>query len=118
MGFGSDIARDEGCACTVDADGTYFANGSLGASFSGILQRSLFTQQVVGEGHSLGISYCGPPELCSLIRSDVANTVLPVRVEFNAEGAARAGRCRHTVGARRSRARGQRGGTCGGAVIF
>jgi len=86
--FGSDIARDEGSACMVDADGTYFANGSLGASFPGILQRSLFTQQVVAKGHSLGISYCGPPELCGLIRSDVANAILPVRVEFNAEVAA------------------------------
>jgi len=73
---------------TVDADGTYVAQGSLGASFSGILRRSLFTQRLVERGHSLGISYCGPPELCSLIRSDVANTVFPTKVEFAAEFAA------------------------------
>jgi len=76
------------CGETVDADGTYIAQGSLGASFSGILQRSLFTQTLVERGHSLGISYCGPPELCSLIRSDVANTIFPTKIEFAAEFAA------------------------------
>merc|ERR1712165_207976 len=73
---------------TVDADGTYIAQGSLGASFSSILQRSPFTQRLVERGHSLGISYCGPPDLCSLIRSDVSNTILPTKIEFAAEFAA------------------------------
>lgn len=73
---------------TIDADGTYIAQGSLGASFAGILQRSLFSQRLVERGQSLGISYCGPPELCSLIRSDVANTIFPTKIEFAAEFAA------------------------------
>jgi len=73
---------------TVDADGTYIAQGSLGASFSKILHNSFFTQRLVQQERSLGISYCGPPELCSLIRSDVANTILPTKIEFAAEFAA------------------------------
>jgi len=69
----------------IDADGTYMAQGSLGPSFAGILQRSLFTRGTVDRGDSMGICFCGPADLSTLIRAEVANTKLPIRVEFQAE---------------------------------
>jgi len=69
----------------IDADGTYIARGSLGASFSGILQRSLFMRKVADLGHSLAICFCGPSDLSSWLRKEAANTVLPIKVEFEAE---------------------------------
>jgi len=69
----------------IDADGTYMAQGSLGPSFAGILQRSLFTRETVERGDSIGICFCGPAELSTLIRTEVANTNLPIHVEFQSE---------------------------------
>jgi len=84
--LGKDVKKDGGEQ--IDADGTYMAQGSLGTSFAGILQRSLFTRETVERGDSMGICFCGPPELGTWIRTEVANTNLPVRVEFQAEVAA------------------------------
>jgi len=86
--LGSDVVRDGEGQDQIDADGTYIAQGSLGSSFSGILQRSLFTRETIKRGQSMGICFCGPPDLMSWLRSDVANTTLPVQVEFQAEVAA------------------------------
>jgi len=72
----------------IDGDGTYMAQGSLGPSFAGILHRSMFTRATVARGDSIGICFCGPPDLSTWIRTEVANTKLPVRVEFQAEVAA------------------------------
>merc|ERR1712048_861363 len=69
----------------IDADGTYIARGSLGASFPGILQRSLFMRKIADLGHSLAICFCGPSDLSSWLRKEAANTVLPIKVEFEAE---------------------------------
>jgi hypothetical protein len=69
----------------IDADGTYIARGSLGASFSGILRRSLFMRNVADLGYSLAICFCGPSDLSSWLRKEAANTVLPIKVEFEAE---------------------------------
>mmetsp|Transcript_102697 Transcript_102697/g.290421 ORF Transcript_102697/g.290421 Transcript_102697/m.290421 type:complete len:191 (-) Transcript_102697:58-630(-) len=69
-----------------DQDGTYVVQGSLGASFADILRCSLFVRdQVVAKGRSLGICFCGPPDLCSWLRSDLASNKLPVRTEFVSE---------------------------------
>merc|ERR1712178_584229 len=84
--LGKDVKKDGGEQ--IDADGTYMAQGSLGTSFPGILQRSLFTRETVERGDSMGICFCGPPELSTWIRTEVANTNLPIRVEFQAEVAA------------------------------
>lgn len=73
----------------VDEDGTYIASGSLGASFAGILRGSVFIRDhVVTPRQSLGICFCGPPELCSWLRNEVASTLIPVKVEFASECAA------------------------------
>merc|ERR1711988_49219 len=69
----------------IDADGTYIARGSLGASFSGILRRSLFMRKISDLGYSLAICFCGPSDLSSWLRKEAANTVLPIKVEFEAE---------------------------------
>merc|ERR1712048_880060 len=69
----------------IDADGTYIARGSLGASFAGILQRSLFMRTVSDLGYSLAICFCGPSDLSSWIRKEASNTILPIKVEFAAE---------------------------------
>jgi NAD(P)H-flavin reductase len=86
--LGADVAGDGEASDQIDEDGTYIAQGSLGSSFSNILQKSLFTRQTVERGQSMGVLFCGPPELSSWIRSDVANTTLPIQVEFQAEVAA------------------------------
>jgi NAD(P)H-flavin reductase len=86
--LGADVAGDGEASDQIDEDGTYIAQGSLGSSFSNILQKSLFTRQTVERGESMGVLFCGPPELSSWIRSDVANTTLPVQIEFQAEVAA------------------------------
>jgi hypothetical protein len=83
--LGTDVAKDGEACDLIDADGTYIAQGSLGSNFSTILQKSLFTRETVARGESMGICFCGPPDLSSWIRSDVANTTLPVLVEFQAE---------------------------------
>merc|ERR1712151_185815 len=57
----------------IDADGTYMAQGSLGPSFAGILQRSLFMRGAVERGDSMGICFCGPPDLSTWIRGATAN---------------------------------------------
>jgi hypothetical protein len=82
---GTDVAKHGEACDLIDADGTYIAQGSLGSNFSTILQKSLFTRETVARGESMGICFCGPPDLSSWIRSDVANTTLPVLVEFQAE---------------------------------
>jgi len=69
-----------------DADGTYIAQGSLGASFGDILRCSNFTRsEVIEKKRSLGICVCGPKDLCNWIRHEAAVTTLPVPVEFNCE---------------------------------
>jgi hypothetical protein len=69
-----------------DEDGTYICQGSLGASFPDVMRNSVFIRdKVVGRQTSLGVCFCGPAALGSWIRSDLANTILPVKVEYNAE---------------------------------
>lgn len=68
------------------ADGTYIAQGSLGASFGDILRCSHFTaREVLEKRRSLGICVCGPKDLCSWMRHEAARTKFPVRVEFSCE---------------------------------
>jgi len=75
-----------GAAQSVDADGTYIAQGSLGANFCDILQRSTFIRdKVIGARSSLGVCFCGPADLAKWIRSELSNTVFPYRVEFAQE---------------------------------
>jgi len=70
----------------ADADGTYIAQGSLGASFGDILRCSRFvSREVLEKQRSLGICVCGPKDLCSWMKHETARTRLPVRVEFNCE---------------------------------
>jgi len=67
-------------------DGTYITRGSLGASFSDILRRSLFMREkVVNEGRSLGICFCGPLGLCTWLKNDIECTSLPCAYEFACE---------------------------------
>lgn len=67
-------------------DGTYIARGSLGASFSDIIRRSVFIREkVVNQGRSLGICYCGPLGLCTWLKNDIECTSLPVTYEFACE---------------------------------
>jgi len=69
-----------------DEDGTYICQGSLGASFGDVLRCSLFTKEhLVRRQRSLGVCFCGPQDLCSWIRSEQANTLLPVKVQFHSE---------------------------------
>lgn len=69
-----------------DEDGTYIAQGSLGASFSDILRNSHFTRdEVMKKSQSLGVCFCGPQDLCSWIRHNISSTKLPMKVEFNSE---------------------------------
>jgi len=70
----------------IDEDGTYIAQGSLGAGFADILRCSLFTKEkVVEEERSLGICFCGPLELCNWLKEDYENTALPYKSEFASE---------------------------------
>jgi hypothetical protein len=68
-----------------DNNGTYIAQGSLGGSFNDIIRNSKFMENIVFEQRSLGICFCGPQELCSWLRSDIANTIFPIKVEFSSE---------------------------------
>jgi len=67
-------------------DGTYIAKGSLGASFSDILRRSIFVRdKVVKANRSLGVCFCGPLGLCTWLKNDLESTSLPCSYEFACE---------------------------------
>jgi len=69
-----------------DSDGTYIAYGSLGTCFRPIIRNSLFMKKVLEDPkNTLGILYCGPQHLYNWLRSDVANTLFPIEVEFERE---------------------------------
>lgn len=69
-----------------DEDGTYIAQGNLGASFGDILRCSLFIKEKVVEAkRSLGICFCGPLDLCNWLQTDYANTAFPCVREFASE---------------------------------
>lgn len=82
------VANDGTTDDGADEDGTYVAECSIGAVFGDVLRNGHFTRDhVVAKKNSLGICYCGPSDLCSWIKSEQANTILPVKVEFNSETA-------------------------------
>lgn len=80
------LVGDGGMSSGHQMDGTYITQGAmLGVGFVNIIRRSMFIRECIKRRNSLGICYCGPPDLCAWLRHDLANTIFPMEVDFDSE---------------------------------